>query len=178
MKCPQCNHVSSEKAKFCCECGNKLSSLSTETAPDKSQDKSQSSSNIAHGPDKEKTDIRPESEVLGYHSVSVSPTRPNEDINNESQSSSNIPHGPDKEKTDIRPESEVLGYHSVSVSPTQPNEDINNSNPKKEKNHGSSVDPPVKPEHSQEQLKSVFTADQKYNESVDAESQYVTSPKR
>ncbi len=49
---------------------------------DKSQDESQSSSNIPHGPDKENIDIRPESEVLDYHSASVSPTQPNEDINN------------------------------------------------------------------------------------------------
>lgn len=49
---------------------------------DKSQDKSQSSSNIPYGPDKGNIDIRPESEVLDYNCASVSPTQPNEDINN------------------------------------------------------------------------------------------------
>ncbi|RXN10462.1 E3 ubiquitin-protein ligase RNF213-alpha-like protein [Labeo rohita] len=121
MKCPKCNHVSPETAKFCCECGIKLSFLSTETAPDKSED--------------------------------------------ESQSSANIPPGPDKERTDIRTESQVLECQNVSVSSTRQNEDINNSNPKKKKNHGSSVDSPVKKY-------------KKYNESVDSESQYVTSPNR
>ncbi|XP_059403390.1 E3 ubiquitin-protein ligase rnf213-alpha-like [Carassius carassius] len=101
----------------------------------------------------------------------------------ESQSPSNIPHGPDKEKTHIRHELEVLHYQNASVSSTRTNEDINNSNPKKEKNNGSSVDPPVKAEHSLERVKSVhgktdFAADQKYYESVNTESQYFTSPKR
>ncbi|ROL47362.1 E3 ubiquitin-protein ligase rnf213-alpha [Anabarilius grahami] len=83
MECPRCKHVSPlEAAKFCSECGHKLSSLSNETAPDKSQDESQSSSNIPHGTDKEKTDLRPESKVLDYQIASASPTGPNEDINN------------------------------------------------------------------------------------------------
>ncbi|XP_016387021.1 E3 ubiquitin-protein ligase rnf213-alpha-like [Sinocyclocheilus rhinocerous] len=99
MKCPQCNHVSSEKAKFCCECGFKLPSLSTETAPDKSQE-SQSSSNIPHGTDKEKT----ESGVLDNQNASVSPTQSNEDINNSN---------PKKEKKHVSSEdSTVNAQHS------------------------------------------------------------------
>ncbi|XP_067222276.1 E3 ubiquitin-protein ligase rnf213-alpha-like [Chanodichthys erythropterus] len=80
MECPRCKYVSPEAAKFCSECGCKLSSETNETAPDKSQDESQSSSDFPHGTDKEKTDLRPESEVLDYRITSVSPTRPNEDV--------------------------------------------------------------------------------------------------
>ncbi|XP_042587954.1 E3 ubiquitin-protein ligase rnf213-alpha-like isoform X2 [Cyprinus carpio] len=86
MKCPECKHVFSVKApKFCYECGYKLSSPSNQTAPDDSQDEVQSSLNIPHSSDKEKTfkrDFRPESEVLDYQNASISPTRPNEDIIN------------------------------------------------------------------------------------------------
>lgn len=52
---------------------------------DDSQDEVQSSLNIPHSSDKEKTfkrDFRPESEVLDYQNASISPTRPNEDIIN------------------------------------------------------------------------------------------------
>lgn len=54
---------------------------------DDSQDEVQSSLNIPHGSDKEKTfkrDFRPESEVLDYQNASISPRRPNEDIINSS----------------------------------------------------------------------------------------------
>ncbi|XP_026120794.1 E3 ubiquitin-protein ligase rnf213-alpha-like [Carassius auratus] len=86
MKCPKCNHESSEVApNFCSNCGHNLSSLSTKTATDMSQE-SQSSSNIPHG----KTDIKPESEVLDYQDASVFRTQPNENVRKEKKPVSSV----------------------------------------------------------------------------------------
>ncbi|KAF4115423.1 E3 ubiquitin-protein ligase rnf213-alpha isoform X2 [Onychostoma macrolepis] len=82
MKCPECSHVSLEKApNFCSRCGCKLTSQSNETAADKPQDKFQTSSNIPHSTDAEITDISHKSEALDNQIASLSPKRPNEDIN-------------------------------------------------------------------------------------------------
>ncbi|XP_043106269.1 E3 ubiquitin-protein ligase rnf213-alpha-like isoform X2 [Puntigrus tetrazona] len=86
MKCPQCSYVSLEKApNFCSKCGSKLTSHSNETASDKPQDKpqdkSQTSSNIPCSTDTEISDISHKLEALDNQNASVSPKRPNEDIN-------------------------------------------------------------------------------------------------
>ncbi|XP_051570261.1 E3 ubiquitin-protein ligase rnf213-alpha isoform X1 [Myxocyprinus asiaticus] len=81
MKCPQCNHTSSENnPKFCSECGFKLSLQSSVKAPDKPQDQSQTSSNIHHTTDVEMTDIGPDSVSLDNKNSNISPKRPNEDV--------------------------------------------------------------------------------------------------
>ncbi|KAL1277475.1 hypothetical protein QQF64_024148 [Cirrhinus molitorella] len=81
MECPQCSHVSLEKApNFCSQCGYKMTSELNETAADKPQDEFRTSLNIPHSTDAEMTDIGRESEALDYQNANVSPKRPNEDI--------------------------------------------------------------------------------------------------
>ncbi|XP_073689267.1 E3 ubiquitin-protein ligase rnf213-alpha [Garra rufa] len=80
MKCPQCSHVSLEKApNFCSRCGCKITSQLNKTA-DKPQDGCQTSLNIPQSTDAEMTDIGHESDALDYQNANVSPKRPNEDI--------------------------------------------------------------------------------------------------
>ncbi|XP_043084874.1 E3 ubiquitin-protein ligase rnf213-alpha-like isoform X2 [Puntigrus tetrazona] len=118
MKCPHCDHESPEKSKFCCDCGSKLPSLSAEAVPDKSEDQSQSSSNISRDPDKEKTDFRPES------GVSASPPQPHEDIN---RSEKNHGSSVDSQKSVSAPDQKYNESVYAENQSSASNEQINSS---------------------------------------------------
>ncbi|RXN29564.1 E3 ubiquitin-protein ligase RNF213-alpha-like protein [Labeo rohita] len=209
MKCLQCSHVSLEKApNFCSWCGCKMSSQLNETAADKSQDRSQTSSNIPHSTDAEMNDISCESEALDYQIASVSPKRPNEDINSNPQKKKNhsssgdsmlkVEHSEKQQSAhanQMNPESKEVNESGNTETKKDNQKKNQNEEPQKssqemvfgpksklKKNQDFSRDAAVKAKQSQKQQSlhdnEDSTADQKRNESDNTKNQCEVPPKR
>ncbi|XP_026862579.2 E3 ubiquitin-protein ligase rnf213-alpha [Electrophorus electricus] len=83
MKCPSCDHVALEAtAKFCSQCGTRLTAQPSDNIPDKTPEQSAQTPVVPPGTDVETAEMKAYSSALDNQQTTVSPKRLNENDDN------------------------------------------------------------------------------------------------